>query len=65
MIYKGFKIKKSKISTTVFKPMPFGKLGHYEKIVYLYEVVNLKRPGCTPLLTTISECKAYIKEHKK
>ena len=64
MIYKRHQIKKTKQTTTLILPKPFGKLGTYQKIAELYEIEgqHKKAAGKRPFLTSIKACKEFIND---
>tara|TARA_R100000234_G_scaffold61407_1_gene37156 strand:- start:133 stop:357 length:225 start_codon:yes stop_codon:yes gene_type:complete len=66
--YKGHKIIQSTTTTTVYLPMPGGRIGHYQAIRYLYKIegkhIN-KDERTFPWITTIYGAKQYITHRKE
>lgn len=61
--YKGYTFRQTSATTTVYVKNPMGYHYYIERIVYLYEIDGLKERGKRPFLTTIEQCKEYIRNH--
>lgn len=53
--YEGYRFRKSRITTDV----------RGRGVVQAYEIDDLKSPMTRPFLTTIEDCKEYIREVKR
>lgn len=61
MKYMGYAIEQTNITTTVHVK---NSRGFYsERLAYLYKIHDLKEPGKRPFLTSIEQCKEYIRLH--
>ena len=66
MIYKQHEIIKTKQTTTLTFPKPFGKIGTYQKIADLYEIKgqHKKEASKRPFLVSIKACKEFINDFR-
>ena len=65
MKYKKHDIIKTNTTTDIFRPRPFGRVGHYKDVAYLYEIdgpIVSKERGKRPFLTSIKKAKEFINE---
>ena len=65
MKYKKHTITKTNTTTDIFRRTPFGRVGHYKDVAYLYEIdgpIVTKDRGRRPFLTSISQCKEFIND---
>lgn len=59
--YHGFVFRQTDTMTTVYYPNSQGY--NSPRVVPLYEIDGLKPCGKRPLLTTIEQCKEYIRDN--
>lgn len=60
--YKGYIIKKSNTTTTVYRNLPGSSNRYYQAIVHLYGIDGLKPAGRTPFIVSLQDAKKYINE---
>ncbi len=67
MKYYGNQIRKTSITTEIYLPNLFGRIGHRKVIrnVYRIDGPQGKPPGQWPIITTIKEAREYIREQRE
>ena len=59
--YRGFTIRRTTTTTTTHIKTARGY--SVERMAYLYEIDGLKEAGHRPLLTSVEQCREYIRDN--